>query len=79
MEAQRFISQGLAWALLALVRIYQLTLSPLFRPACRFWPSCSDYAAEAIQRHGVARGTRLALSRLTRCHPWRAGGLDPVP
>ena len=79
MEAERFISQGVAWALLALIRTYQVILSPLLGPACCFWPSCSAYAAEAIQRHGAARGAWLALVRLARCHPWRAGGFDPVP
>jgi len=71
--------QGARRAAIALIRAYQLAISPLVGPACRFWPTCSVYAAEAIRRHGVARGMALALARLLRCHPWRPGGFDPVP
>lgn len=60
-------------------RAYKRLLSPLLPPACRFEPTCSEYAAEAVQLHGVARGMALALSRLLRCHPWGRGGFDPVP
>jgi putative membrane protein insertion efficiency factor len=63
----------------ALVRGYQLVLSPLIAGSCRFVPSCSSYAAEAIARHGVIRGGVLAARRLTRCHPLGGHGLDPVP
>ena len=62
-----------------LIRAYQLLLSPLLLPSCRYLPSCSDYAAEAIARHGAARGCGLALGRLLRCHPWGGSGYDPVP
>ncbi|HUC67775.1 MAG TPA: membrane protein insertion efficiency factor YidD [Stellaceae bacterium] len=62
-----------------LIRAYQLVLSPLLLPSCRYLPSCSDYAAEAIARHGAARGCWLALGRLLRCHPWGGSGYDPVP
>jgi putative membrane protein insertion efficiency factor len=62
-----------------LIRVYQWTVSPLLGPACRFHPSCSQYALEAIQRFGVLRGGWLALKRLGRCHPWHPGGYDPVP
>ena len=65
--------------LLALIRAYQLTLSPIVGYHCRFTPSCSRYAAEAIQLHGSARGSWLAIRRLARCHPFCEGGLDPVP
>lgn len=62
-----------------LIRIYQWTLSPLIGPACRFYPSCSQYAQQAILRFGLLRGGWLALKRLGRCHPWHPGGFDPVP
>lgn len=63
----------------ALVRLYRRVLSPVLGPACRFHPSCSRYAEEALERHGLGRGTRLALTRVCRCHPWNPGGFDPVP
>jgi putative membrane protein insertion efficiency factor len=62
-----------------ILRGYQLLLSPLLGNHCRFYPSCSQYAIEAITQHGPARGGWLALRRLARCHPWHAGGYDPVP
>ncbi len=65
--------------LLSLIRLYQLTLSPMLGPCCRFSPSCSRYAAEAIRAHGVGHGLGLALRRVARCHPFHPGGLDPVP
>ncbi|MCY4077670.1 MAG: membrane protein insertion efficiency factor YidD [Acidobacteria bacterium] len=64
---------------LALIRVYQLFFSPLFAGSCRFVPSCSAYAAEAVERHGAARGLWLAVRRIARCHPLCRGGLDPVP
>ena len=63
----------------ALIRLYQLTLSPLLGGGCRFEPSCSRYALEAIDRHGAWNGGRLALRRLLRCHPFGPAGHDPVP
>lgn len=63
----------------AAIRFYQYVLSPLVGPTCRFAPSCSEYAAEAIERFGVLRGGGLALRRLARCHPWGGSGYDPVP
>ena len=72
-------------ALIFLVRIYQWTLSPLLAAAigpsgrCRFQPSCSEYAAQAVRLHGVFRGSWLAVKRLARCHPWGAFGEDPPP
>jgi len=66
-------------ALTAVLRAYQLLISPLLPPACRFLPTCSEYAAEAVGRHGAGRGTLLALQRLVRCHPWGGSGYDPVP
>jgi len=69
--------------LIALVRAYRLLISPLlhavFGAACRFHPSCSQYAIESLATHGAARGGWLTLKRIARCHPWNAGGLDPVP
>lgn len=62
-----------------LIRIYQLTLSPWIGQNCRYLPTCSAYADEAIARHGAVRGGWLALRRLSRCHPWGGSGLDPVP
>jgi putative membrane protein insertion efficiency factor len=61
------------------IHAYRLALSPLLGPRCRFYPSCSAYALEAIERHGPLRGLALALRRLARCHPWHPGGYDPVP
>jgi uncharacterized protein len=62
-----------------LIRLYQLVISPLLLPSCRYLPSCSDYAAEAIATHGALRGAALAGRRLLRCHPWGGSGYDPVP
>jgi putative membrane protein insertion efficiency factor len=70
------------WAvrlLLLLVEGYRVALSPLLGGHCRYWPSCSAYAEEAIRRHGARRGAALAVRRVLRCHPFRAGGFDPVP
>jgi uncharacterized protein len=61
------------------IRLYQWTLSPLLPRVCRFTPSCSEYAAEAVLEHGLWRGLQLASLRLLRCHPWGGHGLDPVP
>jgi putative membrane protein insertion efficiency factor len=65
--------------LTGLIRAYQYLISPLLGNHCRFYPSCSHYAAEAIETHGALRGSWLALRRLSRCHPWHEGGVDPVP
>lgn len=65
--------------LLALIRAYQLGVSPFLGAHCRYHPTCSDYAYQAIREHGAVRGLLLALRRITRCHPWAAGGSDPVP
>jgi putative membrane protein insertion efficiency factor len=62
-----------------LIRGYQLAISPLLGPRCRFYPSCSHYAIEAIETHGSLRGVWLTIKRISRCHPWHEGGFDPVP
>lgn len=64
---------------LLLIRVYKLAISPFWPGQCKYFPSCSEYAQEAIVRHGVARGGWLAAKRLARCHPGRTGGYDPVP
>ena len=61
------------------MRVYQYLFRPMLGANCRFYPSCSDYAHDAIVRHGAARGAWLATRRLLRCHPWHPGGYDPVP
>jgi putative membrane protein insertion efficiency factor len=62
-----------------LIRIYQRFVSPFLGPRCRFYPSCSNYALQAVQRFGTFYGTWLSIKRLARCHPWHPGGYDPVP
>ena len=68
-----------ARALMFGVRVYQVALSPIFGGQCRYYPSCSAYALEALERHGAWRGAWLAVRRIGRCHPFRPGGYDPVP
>lgn len=65
--------------LIALVRFYQLALSPLFPPTCRYTPTCSQYMIEALQEHGILKGLYLGTKRLLSCHPWGGSGYDPVP
>ena len=65
--------------LVGLIRLYQLVVSPLYGPTCRFYPSCSQYALVAVERHGVLRGSALAAWRVLRCNPWNMGGVDDVP
>ena len=65
--------------LILAVRGYQVSLGQLLPPSCRYFPSCSAYAIEAIEKHGAARGSGLAAKRIARCHPFRPGGYDPVP
>lgn len=67
------------WLLIGLVRGYQLLISPMLGPTCRYYPSCSAYAVQALQVHGAFKGTWLAGRRLLRCHPWSPGGVDHVP
>lgn len=62
-----------------LIRLYQRLISPLFPPSCRFTPTCSEYTAQAIQKHGLLQGAWLGMKRLSKCHPLHKGGFDPVP
>jgi putative membrane protein insertion efficiency factor len=73
------LSRLVAGLLILLLQVYRLAISPFLGPACRFEPSCSRFASEAIVRHGPLRGSWLAVRRLVRCHPLHPGGLDPVP
>ena len=65
--------------LLGLIKAYRYLLSPFLGPSCRFYPTCSAYAAEAIDTHGALRGSWFAVKRILKCHPWHPGGIDPVP
>lgn len=76
---QRRLSTLASWPPVAVVRVYQLVISPLRPQTCRFYPSCSAYAVTALQRFGPVKGSWLAVRRLFRCHPWNPGGVDHVP
>lgn len=76
---QRKINQLLTYPFILLVRFYQVAISPLKPPTCRFNPTCSTYALEALKKYGLLKGGRLALRRIMRCHPWGGSGYDPVP
>lgn len=79
-ETQELIRPGpVAWVLLLPLRFYRKCISPFLPPSCRFYPSCSTYAVEALTRFGAARGSYLAVRRLLRCGPWTMPGRDPVP
>ncbi|MBU2569606.1 MAG: membrane protein insertion efficiency factor YidD [Gammaproteobacteria bacterium] len=73
------LTKGVQSLLLGIVRFYRLVISPLLPPSCRYQPTCSEYAIEAITRHGPFKGLWLTLKRLGRCHPWGSHGYDPVP
>jgi putative membrane protein insertion efficiency factor len=70
------IGQSIA---VALIRFYQMVISPLLGSNCRFYPSCSQYSLEAIEKYGVFKGGWMGIQRISRCHPWHDGGYDPVP
>jgi putative membrane protein insertion efficiency factor len=75
----KLIKKCLSTIFLALIRFYQVAISPLKPPSCRFTPTCSQYAIEAIRKHGPFKGLYLAIRRILRCHPWGGSGYDPVP
>jgi putative membrane protein insertion efficiency factor len=74
-----YVSKALVWLLVLPIRFYQIAISPLLGPSCRFTPTCSEYARQAILKHGPLKGLYLAVRRLLRCHPWGGSGYDPVP
>jgi len=74
-----FVARLPGLLLMGLIRVYQLTISPLIGPTCKYYPSCSHYGYEAVRRHGALRGTVLAGWRVLRCNPWSNGGVDEVP
>ena len=73
------IRRILSLPFIALIRLYQIFISPILGPKCRFTPTCSQYALEALKKYGVFKGTWLAAKRIVRCHPWGGHGYDPVP
>ncbi len=73
------LSRLLAWPLLLIVQVYRLAISPWLGANCRYEPTCSEYALDALRTHGAFRGGRLAVKRILRCHPWGGSGYDPVP
>lgn len=73
------LARGMGWLLLQPIYLYQRFISPLTPPACRFTPTCSHYAVEAIKKHGPLKGVWLAVKRIARCNPWGGSGYDPVP
>lgn len=75
----RPLTDLLARLLILPIRLYQMFISPLTPPSCRFTPTCSQYAIEALRKHGPFKGTYLAIRRILRCHPWGGSGYDPVP
>ena len=79
MKVSRFIGALPGRAAAALIQVYRFGISPLLPPRCRFAPTCSEYALHAVREHGAARGLRLALRRILKCHPWGGSGYDPVP
>jgi putative membrane protein insertion efficiency factor len=74
-----YVTKVLSWLLLLPIRFYQLYISPLLGPSCRFTPTCSEYARQAIVKHGPFKGLYLAVWRILRCNPWGGSGYDPVP
>lgn len=79
MSAAADVSRSLSSLIAGAIRVYQVTLSPYYPARCRFLPSCSDYAIEAVRTHGPLAGSWMGIRRICRCHPWNPGGLDEVP
>ena len=77
--AMKWLLKILSYPFIFLIKIYQYGISPLLRPSCRFTPTCSHYAIEALQKHGLFKGSFLAAKRISKCHPRGGGGYDPVP
>jgi putative membrane protein insertion efficiency factor len=75
----RYVGKALGWILILPIKLYQKCISPFTPPMCRFQPTCSHYAVEAIRKHGPFKGFWLAVKRILRCHPWGGSGYDPVP
>lgn len=75
----RWLGGAVAAVLILPIRFYQLCISPMLGPSCRFTPTCSQYAVEALRKHGPLKGSWLAVRRICRCHPWGGSGYDPVP
>ena len=75
----RYVGKALGWILILPIKFYQKCISPFTPPMCRFQPTCSHYAVEAIRKHGPFKGFLLDLQRILRCHPWGGSGYDPVP
>jgi putative membrane protein insertion efficiency factor len=75
----QYLSKALVWLLVLPIRFYQLAISPLLGPSCRFTPTCSEYARQALMKHGPIKGLYLAIWRILRCNPWGGSGYDPVP
>lgn len=69
----------IGWPLIVLIRVYQWVISPIIGPKCRYQPTCSHYAVEALKKHGPFKGLWLSIRRISRCHPWGGSGWDPVP
>lgn len=78
-DSRNLAVRAVVWLLCLPIRVYRLCISPLFPPCCRFTPTCSQYALEALKKHGPVKGTWLAVKRVARCNPWGGSGYDPVP